>query len=517
MLKIVTSAEMREMDRHTIEDLGVPGVVLMENAGSGTFHIIQEILKDIFHPKVVLFCGKGNNGGDGFVIARHLWDAGAHVQIFIIGKEADLKGDALTNFNVAKNFGLHYHFVSQTSEIEELLDEYPDLVVDALLGTGIKGAVHGFMKDVIEYINGLECPVVAVDVPSGLNADSPAIEGEAVQADVTVTMALPKVCHVFHPARSSVGELYIADIGIPHTTRNSGEVRMQMVEKSDIHLPQRSQETHKYECGKVAVLAGSPGFTGAAALSAEAALRVGAGLVILGIPESLNPILEMKLTEVITRPYPAGETQHLVDANNPPLQDLLEWCDVLAIGPGLGRSEETQQAIVDILSSFQKPVVVDADALFALAQHPELLNKPHPNWVLTPHYGEFLRLIPGADKQQMKSDFIRLSREFAQKHGLTLLLKNAPSIVVDSAGEIFVNPTGNPGLASGGTGDVLTGLIAGLLAQRLDPVAAAYTANYLHGLCADEIAGEKTEYALAAGDLIAKLGDVLNKHFVSHE
>ena len=513
MQKVVTSKEMREMDRYTIQDLGIPGAVLMENAGLGTTRVIQKMIHELPAPTVYIFCGKGNNGGDGYVIARHLWDNGVQVRVFIAGEEKEIKGDALINYNVIKKLALPIKFISTTKDLRGIDKHAPDLVVDALLGTGIQGAVYGFMKEVIEFINGIGCPIVAVDIPSGLNADSPAVEGSAVQADVTVTMALPKICHVFYPAKQFVGELYITDIGIPHTTRNSAKVKIQMVEEVDIQLPHRHADTHKYKSGKVAVIAGSPGYTGAAALSAEAALRIGAGLVILAVPEELNPILETKLTEVITRPYDSKGRSCLVSADNPEIRDLLEWCDVLAIGPGLGRAEETQQAIVKILKSFKKPVVIDADALFALSSHLNIFSGKHLNWVLTPHHGEFLRLLPGVEKQKLQNDFPELAQKFAGENQLTLLLKGAPSLVAEASGQIYINSTGNAGLAKGGTGDVLTGFVAGLLAQGLPPVEAAYTANFIHGLLANELLAEKDINTFFASDLLHNIGPVLKKHF----
>ncbi len=511
MLKVVSSRQMREMDRHTIEDLGVPGVVLMENAGVGTYRVIQELLSEVPDPLVYVFSGKGNNGGDGFVVARHLWDAGVRVKVIIAGSEADLKGDALINYRIVRNFEIPVLFVQDEAALQKATEEVPDLIVDALLGTGIQGVVRGFMKTVIEHINRLSAPVVAVDVPSGVNADLPVVEGEAVRAVATVTMALPKPCHLFYPARQYVGELFIADIGIPHTVRQSREVHFQLVEAADIRLPVRQPDAHKYRVGKVAVLAGSPGYTGAAALCADAALRMGAGLVILGVPEELNPILETKLTEVITRPYPTGGAAFLNEHSRQVVEELLEWCDVLAIGPGLGRSEDTRKQVVEILQQFDKPAVLDADALFALAQHPELLEQPHPQWVLTPHHGEFQRFLPKVDRETFRKEFPQLAQQFAREKQVTLLLKGAPSLVAAPDGEVYINPTGNAGLASGGTGDVLTGLVAGLLAQGMEPVPAAYTANYLHGYAADKFVEAHSQYTLTAGELISQLNVVLKE------
>ena len=486
----------------------------MENAGVGSYRLIREMLPEDRIPLVSIFCGKGNNGGDGLVVARHLWDEGVAVDVFVFGKEEEIRDDALTNLKIVQNFGIPVQFIADRKQLQNHFDYSTDLVVDALLGTGIKGAVYGLLKEAIEFVNDLDVPVVAIDVPSGLNADSRLVEGEAVRADATVTMALPKHCHLFYPARAYVGDLHVVDIGIPRYVRESDEVKIQLVEDGDIELPPRSEDAHKYTCGKVAVLAGSPGFTGAAALAAEAALRIGAGLVKLAVPESLNPILETKLTEVITVPYAAGKWGAFSERSLGELEELLEWCDVLAIGPGLGRRPETQKAILMLLEKFTKPAVIDADALFALANQPLILNQPHPNWVLTPHHGEFLRFLPDVSKEELQGNFVSLAQDFARKYQLHLLLKGAPSLVATPGGEVFVNSTGNSGLASGGTGDVLTGLVAGLLAQGLLPEKAAYTANFLHGLVADEVAAHESVYTLVAGDLIKHLGPVLNKYFV---
>jgi NAD(P)H-hydrate epimerase len=512
MIKIVTAHEMRQMDHHTIHTLGIPGVVLMENAGRGVYLIIEKILEELYQPSVHIFCGKGNNGGDGYVIARYLWEQGVDVQVSVVGEEKDIKGDAEINFNVVRKLEIPLNFLNSKRDLRKISRINADIIVDALLGTGISGAVHGFMKEVISYMNSMEGFIVSVDVPSGLNSDLPIVEGDAIHADFTVTMALPKICHIFHPARNHVGKLYIADIGLPPEVRFSPDIMIQMIEKPDIDLPERPADSHKYSCGKVAILAGSVGYTGAATLASEAAMRMGAGLVILGIPEELNPVVEMKLTEVITKPYGGKQLQNSKD---PAIQELLDWCDVLAIGPGLGRSSETQQAIVNILQDFEKLTVLDADALYALAHFPKLLKKSRPNWILTPHHGEFLRLLKNVTKKQFSGQFISQAQKYSQKHDLTLLLKGPPSMVTSAGGQVYVNPTGNPGLASAGTGDVLTGFVAALLAQGMGPVAAAATATYFHGKCADELIGEGSPHSLLAGDLFLNIDKVLHDHLKS--
>jgi NAD(P)H-hydrate epimerase len=437
-----------------------------------------------------------------------LWDSGVEVSVFITGSEEDLKGDAKINYEIIKKLNIPLSFINTKKDLNKISNDKADIIVDALLGTGITGAVYGFMKEVISLINEFDGLIVSVDVPSGLNSDSPEVDGLAVLADITVSMALPKHCHVFYPARSYVGELYVTDIGIPKTVTHSSEIKTQLVENVDIHVPLPSSDSHKYHQGKVGVLAGSAGFTGAAILTSKAAMRIGAGLVHLAIPQHLNSIFETHLTEVITRPYPDEQFNNLDDQ----IRELLDWCDVLAIGPGLGREKATQRAVIDVLQNISKPVVIDADALFALSQFPDTLKKARPNWILTPHHGEFQRLLDKGDKKEFSSRYVSLAREFATRHQLTLLLKGTPSLTASAEGQIYVNATGNAGLASGGTGDVLTGFVAGLVAQGLMPENAAVTANFLHGKCADEIIEKTSPNSLMAGDLLQNIGTVIKEY-----
>jgi NAD(P)H-hydrate epimerase len=518
MIKVVTAKEMQEKDRYTIEKIGVPGVVLMENAGSAVFRVIMRELEGVDDPLVYVFCGKGNNGGDGFVVARHLWNEGVYVRVFCIAEPEEIRGDALINYTILQNMKIPIEHISSVAELQELENEPPDLLVDALLGTGIRGPVHGLIAEVIEFINhNLETEVVAIDLPSGLDADSAEVAGQAIRADLTVALALPKRCHVLYRAKNYVGELYIADIGIPPFVLNMGNVKVEMLEASDIVLPTRFPDAHKYECGKVGVLAGSKGYTGAATLTAHAAMRIGAGLVALAVPESINGIMEQKLTEVITRPLPETPDQTIGTESLPHIQILLDWCDVLAIGPGSGRNAHAQEAILQVLKKCDKPTVIDADALLALANHPEVLEQyGNKNWVLTPHMGEFARFFPDEDKRTLYNHRIERAQEFAQRYGVTLLLKGAPSMVAMPDGMVYLNPTGNPGLASAGTGDVLTGFIAGLMAQGYDPDEAAYTANFLHGYTGDYLLEKESKHTIMASDLIANLGAAINR-FEKHE
>lgn len=513
MLKVVTAREMRDMDQYTIKEIGVPGVVLMENAGTAVFRVIERQLDKIEDPLVYVFCGKGNNGGDGFVVARHLWNEGVYVRVFCCCKESDIEGDARINFNILRKMNIPLEFIDDAAQLEELEHEPPTLLVDALLGTGLSEPAKGLVADVIHFINkDLHTRIVSIDLPSGLNASAAELPGPAIRADLTVTMALPKYCHILYPARGHVGELYITEIGIPPFVLNKEDIKVAVLQEEDIVLPFRYPDSHKYECGKVSVLAGSKGYTGAATLTAKAAMRMGAGMVIAAVPESINPVLEQKLTETITRPIPETAEQTIGEVSLEACRDLIEWGDVLAIGPGLGRTEEVQKTIIQILKECEKPVVIDADALFALANYPELLVEgPHPHWVLTPHMGEFARFFPDVSRESLISNRVAYAQDFAKQYGITLCLKGAPSLVAAPDGRVWLNSTGNAGLASAGTGDVLTGFVAGLLAQSYTVDEAAYTANFVHGYAADYIVSTGTQYTLIAGDLISQLGKALQQ------
>ncbi len=512
MHRIVTAAEMRQLDQFTIEEVGIPGIVLMERAGQFAYLVARDILADRESPLVYVFCGKGNNGGDGLVVARYLAMADIEVRIICVAHPEEMTGDAATNLQIVQRLGIPIEFARSVVRVENILQVTPDLIVDAILGTGIEGKVRGRLKQVIEVINKYSnCPVLSIDIPSGLIADQTDLPEVCIYADVTVAMGMYKRCHVVYPARMACGEVMVADIGFPPESMLSLPSSVVLMEKEEFFLPIRGEMVHKYSAGKVAVLAGSPGYTGAAALAAQAAAKIGAGLVILGIPESLNPVLEQKLTEVITRPLPETD-QHTLGRNSlPAVQELLDWCDVLIIGPGLGRGKEVQETVLEILTDFSKPAVVDADALFALAMHPEVFQRlRRPNWVLTPHDGEFLRFFPGMEKAELYQHRIDIAREFASGHAVILNLKSATSLVATPEGKVYVNHTGNSALAKGGTGDVLCGWIGGLLHFfNEDPELAPIMANLLQGHIADYYVRKHDPNTFMAGDLLTYLEEAL--------
>ncbi|RMG64079.1 MAG: NAD(P)H-hydrate dehydratase [Calditrichaeota bacterium] len=504
---VLSGEQMREADRRAIEGLGIPGLILMENAGRAVADYALSMLESVPDPLVAVFAGKGNNAGDGFVAARHLANWGAEVVIFLIGDPAKLAGDARVNFDICQRLNIPVQVIASEQDLESIpLDEF-DLVVDALLGTGLTGPPRGLVKAAIQQINEMEAKILAVDLPSGLMAGSPAVPGEAVLADLTVTMAAPKICHLFYPARQHVGELETVDIGIPGEVLESVGSQVFLVEPWQLVLPFRPPDAHKYQMGRVAIVAGSRGYTGAAALCAQAVMKAGAGIAILAVPESLNPILEVKLTEVITRPVAETADGGFSRQALPELAALLEWCDVLAIGPGLGRHPETQSVVVELLARCDKPAVVDADALFALSEKAKGLKELlKPNWVLTPHLGEFARFFKQQRTETLNLKRLDFARDFAREYQTHLLLKGAPALVAAPEGKIQVNPLINPALATAGTGDVLTGMIAAFAAQGLPMGDAAVLANYLHGYVAEWLKGQQTAHTITAPDLLEGMG-----------
>jgi NAD(P)H-hydrate epimerase len=511
MIKVVSNSEMRQLDEFTINDVKIPGLVLMENAGLKSAQIIQKYIetKNI-RGKIYIYCGKGNNGGDGYVIARQLFDEGYEVIIYSIGDPEQLKGDALVNYISCKNLNIQIKQIHTRKDIHKL--KSPALIVDALLGTGIKGPVSGLYESIIKFINKQKVPVGAVDIPSGLNGDTAVPPGITINADFTITMALPKRAHIFYPTKKHVGQLKIVKIGIPQTKINTNQLKLNLIEKTDIKLPALPANTHKYSSGKLFILAGSPGMTGAAYLSAAAALRTGIGLINIGIPKGLNEIMEKKITEALTVPLPETSEGSLSKKALKKIQSKIDWADVVLIGPGVGREAETIEVVISAIETCikqKKPALIDADGLFALAEFPAILNKLNSKFILTPHYGEFLRLS-GDDKQDLINKPWELLQNYLADKKFILNLKGAPSIVGQKDGQIFINPTGNQGLAKGGSGDVLSGIIAGLMGRGFTPLNAGITGNYIHGAAADNLLDSKGMVAMLPTDLLDEIPEIIN-------
>ena len=506
---IVTAGQMQNIDKRAIQGLGIPGLQLMEAAGRGVAeHLRDELLdREVGGSDIAVICGRGNNGGDGFVCGRYLAEWGAEVSYFLLGETAQLKGDALTN----------YHRLRDKSAVTEILseDDLPelsgfDVLVDAIFGTGFKGKIEGVAARVVQAVNDSGKPVVAVDIPSGVDADTGAVEGDAVSAELTVTFGCPKYGHYLFPGRNLTGILKIVDIGFPPQAIAEENIHSFVISEKyiDATLPRRAPDAHKGSCGKVFILAGSKGMTGAAALAGNAAVRSGAGLVYVGCPESLNDILEIKLTEALTRPLPEVRKKRTLALRA--LGEVMKYLreiDALAVGPGVSQHFETQELVRRVLARRTIPTVLDADGLNVFAKDNTVLKENTAPLVITPHVGELARIV-GAPIEEIIADRQTWAQKAAKMFNCVCVLKGAPTFVSDAGGKVCLNPTGNAGMASGGTGDVLTGIIVALLGQGLAPMDAACCGVYLHGMAGDLAADELGQISMAAGDMIETLPEV---------
>jgi len=507
-LRIVTADEMRALDRAAIEDYGISGLVLMENAGRQVVDLIHRVLGEVRGRVVTIFTGKGNNGGDGYVIARHLLNMGAEVKVLSLVNTGEVTGDAAVNLEIWRKIGQKVYIVFQGDGINivRLALMNTDFIVDAIYGTGFKGKMPEKTGRIIELLNSSGKPIVAVDIPSGLEADTGRINGPCINAHYTVTFGLPKLGLFLETGTDFAGEITVADISLPGVLVEKTAPQRHLITEENVKmwLPHRPSPAHKGTFGRVLVVAGSKGMTGAASLTGEAALRSGAGLVTVAVPETLHNIMEEKLTEVMTAPLPDTGSGSLSREALQRIQILLENIDVLAIGPGLSQAPEVITLIRELIPSLKIPCVLDADALNALAGEVGILRKLQAPVVITPHPGEMARLM-GVSPKFIQEDRIGNALKAAAAWNVVTLLKGSRTVVAAPDGTVYINPTGNPGMATGGSGDVLTGIIASLIAQGLKPIRAAAAGAYLHGLAGDLAAEEKGMMGLIAGDILSAL------------
>ncbi len=507
-MKLCTAEQMRRIDETAMGKDGIPGVVLMENAGRQVVAAVRELLATQARARVVVICGKGNNGGDGLVAARHLLNHGTDVQVVLLAKGTDLSGDAAVNYRIAHTMGVPM-VENADEEAVKVRASRADVIVDAILGTGIHGEVTGIARAAIAAINAGRAQVVAVDIPSGVHADTGAALGEAVRADVTVTFGLPKLGLVQYPGAELCGELRVADISLPRGLLNSELLRAELVtaELAAELLPRRPPAMHKGEAGRVLVVAGSVGMTGAAALCGLACLRAGAGLVSIACPASLNDVLEVKCTEVMTVPVAQTAARSIAAAARADVLGHAARSDAVALGPGLSQHPETAGFVQETVTAIPVPLVLDADGLNCLGGDGAMLRRRPAPTIVTPHPGELARLL-GTTAELIQEDRVDAARRAAELTGAVVVLKGAATITAATDGRVFVNSTGNPGMASGGMGDVLTGVIAALVAGGAPPAAAAVAGVFYHGLAADR-AAERGARGLIAGDVVEALAQVL--------
>jgi NAD(P)H-hydrate epimerase len=508
---LVTAREMQEMDRQAIEAHGIPGLELMENAGRGATDVLLDQFAGRIKSGVGIVCGKGNNGGDGFVIARYLADRRIDVTVYLLAAAAKVKGDAAANLKRLAPLEIPVIEIPDEDSFSRVKSDLSrfDLLVDAILGTGLTSDVRGYFKTVIDFINILNrsgIPVFAVDIPSGLNSDTGQPCGSCVRAQGTATFALAKIGHYSYPGADYTGKLEIIDIGIPDAVVEAVGPKQYLLTAEQIRaaFPIRASDTHKGHTGHLLVIAGSTGKSGAAAMTAVSAMRAGAGLVTLGIPESLNSIMETQVLEAMTAPLPECGYGVLADTAIDDIVKLADGKNCLAIGPGIGQAEKTRSLVKAVIRRIDMPIVIDADGLNNIAGQTQLLKKRKAPTVLTPHPGEMARLI-GTDAAEVQQNRLACARDFATHFGVHVVLKGAATVIAHPDGSAYLNVTGNPGMASGGMGDVLTGVLAGFITQGFTLKAAAHAAVYLHGAAADTLAQTIGPIGYLAGEVMGAI------------
>jgi hydroxyethylthiazole kinase-like uncharacterized protein yjeF len=511
-MRILNAKQMREADRATINDVGLPSIVLMENAGRQVVAALESLYDDLNDQRVAIIAGKGNNGGDGFVVARTLHQRGVDATVFLVGQVAEVKGDARINLDILGRLSVTVVEVADEGAWELHFSEVSqhDLIIDAMFGTGLTTALKGLHQTVVADLNASGLPIVSIDLPSGLSADTPELIGDSVDATVTITLAAPKLPLILSPAEQMSGEVVIADIGIPLGVIDQLDgPRIELITRDQLRMliPPRATDAHKGDFGRVVIVAGSVGKTGAAALAAQGAMRSGAGLVTVACPKSCQPIIAGYGLEYMTEPLEetATGTVHFAAAETV----LGLHADVMAVGPGLGRGEGVATFVRELVEKGEMPLVLDADALNAFADDPAtLVGRDGRDIIITPHPGEMARLV-GCSAEDVQANRLGIASDFAQRHQVYVVLKGYRTLIATPAGPVFVNPTGSPGMATGGTGDVLAGMLAAWMAQLLDAEAACRVAVYLHGAAGELADADTGEVSMTAGDVVEHIGDAI--------
>ncbi|MBT9134009.1 MAG: Bifunctional NAD(P)H-hydrate repair enzyme Nnr [Firmicutes bacterium] len=509
-MKLVTAKEIRALEAQAMTQCGIPSVVLMENAGLAVVAAGQELVGDYHGKRVVVLAGSGNNGGDGFVVARHVANRGGETRVFLVGTPEAMQSDTRINYDILMHMGVPVQKMGEDL-LSLLATELgtANLIVDALYGTGFAGQITGLAQDVVHFMNAAGQPILAVDVPSGLIADTGEVLGPCVQATTTVTFGLPKIGLYLEPGARYAGTIRVADISLPRSVVAASRFRHNLITREWCQglLPARSPDSHKGTFGRVLAVGGSPGMTGAVSLAAEAALRSGAGLVAAALPRTLQHIVAGKTSEVITHGLADVDGGHMGTAAAEEFVALAGRASVVALGMGLGRHEETFAWLRQVLPDMRAPLILDADALTGLAGHTALLTQHRGEIVVTPHPGEMSRLT-GLSVDEIQRQRVDVARRYAVEWQCTVVLKGARTVVADPGGEIYLNQSGNPGMATAGMGDVLAGVISALMAHGLTPSLAAALGVYAHGTAGDAAARAKGFMGLTASDVLASLPEV---------
>lgn len=531
---------MQQLDAAAIKKLSIPGLVLMENAGRAFVDKLEHHIAPLHDKFFLILCGKGNNGGDGFVIARHLANRGARVHVVLLAKKKDVKGDAKTNLGIVlkllaskkssvtfdeiysrKKFSRRTNsplLLGERQRVRSQAETPNRIIVDALFGTGFQGEVKGFYRDVIEWVNTQNAYIASVDIPSGVDATTGIVENVAVNANLTVTMGLAKIGHYVGDGREHSGTVEVVDISIPRfvlrhsaaSARRHASAETYRIELEDVResLPKRPPTAHKYSVGTVLVIAGSRSFTGAPIMTALSAMRAGAGAVTLAIPKSIHHALARKATEVMLLPLDETDEGTVSMKALDTIDKRLLWADVVALGPGLSQNLETRQLVHKLVQEVYKPIILDADGLGMMAYDLSILKERMYATIITPHVGE-LRLLTKLDRDFIETNRVAVARAQAKNLNSVLVLKGSPTATATPRGRVYLNSTGNPGMATAGSGDVLTGVVSSFLAQGMLPEEAAYSGVFVHGMAGDIAARRFGERSMMAMDIADAIGDAL--------
>jgi len=504
-VKLLTKEQSRELDNIAINKMGIPGADLMGKAGSFIAEYAKNMVEHFDNPSIAVICGKGNNAGDGYKAALDLYAEKYKVKIFNLFSSDSIVGDSKIYFDKC---------IDKKITIEEMdydSDEY-DLIIDAILGTGYKGELKNPIADATKWINSKNALVLAVDIPSGVNANNGFIAEHAVKADVTVTMGLTKVGMTIQPAKSFCGDIIPVDIGFPdiYSELPGGKFRLTDEDLAFEYLKAPDLATYKHKQGKVLILAGSQGMTGATILASNAAIRSGAGLVTTFAPRSLSNIYESNIIEGLTVVCEDNGLGHFTEKNYAVIESYFDWADSLLIGPGLGTENETVELVNKVITNFDKPLVIDADGLALFAGNKKNFDLIKSEYAITPHFGELAKLLD-IEILELKNDIVKIFEELNKDIHGTIVAKNAPTYILNNE-TIIVNTTGNQGMATGGTGDVLSGIIASFIAQGIPTPVASEIGVYIHGKAADAVKNDKGFRGLIASDIIQYLPGIIKTY-----
>lgn len=513
---MVSARQMAELDRVSMEQYGIPSLLLMENAGRSCAERILRFLEEkVGAPEeasVAVVCGRGNNGGDGMVIARNLHNRGVYVEVFLLAEEEALSRDAKVQNEILKKMDVEVRVIRDRDGVEDLRTylEEVHLCVDAILGTGLSSPLTGIIRETVEVINLSLAPVYAVDIPSGIDATTGRILGEAVRADYTGTFGLLKLGHVLLPGSIHCGETEVYEIGIPSKAVFDAGIKTEALDERIVKsmLSIRPPDFHKGDAGRVFIIGGSPGMTGAPCLAGNAAVRMGAGLITVVVPSSLRPVVEAKLMEVMSIGIEDAGSGYFSMEMVPEVLERVSKADVVVIGPGLGSHPGSGPFLRELIPGIRAPFLVDADGLNALGGQVEVLRTAVSPCILTPHPGEMSRLT-GESIEAIEASRIGSALHLAEEQNVTVILKGARTIITTSGGDVFINTTGNPYMASGGMGDALTGIVAALAAQGLSPTDAACAGVFLHGMSADLLVRRFPMSPVSATDVIENIREAL--------